>query len=711
MSSATFDHDVVVVGTGFGASMTALTLARALKARGQGESILMLERGTWWTTPVGTVQDKEVKTYGFLKDTHGQPVQYWSSAENFRGFIDLFTRCVRRKGNEDGLYDLTTFGRKGLLGLGLSDNDGVTIVRASGVGGGSLVYANVTIRPPDEVLDDARWPLTWSHEERDAYFDLARDAIGLGVGYALYQRDITRDPSKISPQPPKPINTGLSNIATRSARLNPNFVVKPDPLNAKRGVKRLDPARSTAINDDNALWIDRARVFQSAAADAGLTADYGTVDSSINDITPEPSPFDPKGQPKNYCERQGRCIIGCLPGARHTLNKQLMTAALGKPDGTAAVFSDLHVNALCEVDSVQALPDGGYRVHYLQRDPDDPSKTTNRSVTAARVVMGAGCVGTNEIMLRSKQQGGLPHLSDQVGNGFSTNGDYLAFLDNTKQRISLTRGPVTTSFAHFNSPTAGPNADLSAFHTIEDNGIPRAFSSLTGHGLPLLRSLSKGRHHRLFILATVLRYALGRIPAFVKALLRNQRTRQEQFASEDEWTTNMMCIAAMGREQSVGQFRLGSARRDTTLRLARTDGKAFHEDPIYKQIKDSLDKLAGALTDDPDSHFINPFLTDAADALGTRSTSLSHPLGGCRTATSSDDGVVDEYGRVFDTSRHGQLRPYYEGLYITDAARIPTALGVNPSLTISALALRSADKIIDELPAITAAHPAPIAVP
>jgi hypothetical protein len=46
----------------------------------------------------------------------GQPVQFWSAAENFRGFVDLYTRCVRRKGNEDGLYDLTTFGRKGCSG-------------------------------------------------------------------------------------------------------------------------------------------------------------------------------------------------------------------------------------------------------------------------------------------------------------------------------------------------------------------------------------------------------------------------------------------------------------------------------------------------------------------------------------------------------------------------------------------------------------------
>ena len=48
-------------------------------------------------------------------------------------------------------------------------------------------------------------------------------------------------------------------------------------------------------------------------------------------------------------------------------------------------------------------------------------------------------------------------------------------------------------------------------------------------------------------------------------------------------------------------------------------------------------------------------------------------------------------------SKQGQSRPFYEGLYIADASIMPTALGVNPSLTISALSLRIADKIISEL--------------
>ena len=106
---------------------------------------------------------------------------------------------------------------------------------------------------------------------------------------------------------------------------------------------------------------------------SALTHDYGTVDSSINDINPEPGPFDPAGAPKNYCERQGRCIIGCLPGARHTLNKQLMGAILGTPQGAAPLFPDMHLQSLAEVDVIHALPDGRWQIDYLQRDPPSPS--------------------------------------------------------------------------------------------------------------------------------------------------------------------------------------------------------------------------------------------------------------------------------------------------------------------------------------------------
>src|SRR5438270_127950 len=109
------DHKLVIIGSGFGACMTGLSLAE--RTQGTGTSILMLERGTWWTTPVSTVQDKEVSMYDFLI-RKGQPAQFWSAQNDFRGFLDIITRCFRRTRdsslltrwfsrfrNEDGLVE------------------------------------------------------------------------------------------------------------------------------------------------------------------------------------------------------------------------------------------------------------------------------------------------------------------------------------------------------------------------------------------------------------------------------------------------------------------------------------------------------------------------------------------------------------------------------------------------------------------------------
>ena len=710
-------YTVVVVGTGFGGTMTALSAAHELKKRnerepGETKNILMLERGTWWTTPVGTVQDKEVKTYDFLANEKEQPVQYWPSQNTFKGVIDIVTRCFRRGRNKDGLYDLTALGWKWPISL-FRGGDGVTILRANGVGGGSLVYSNITIRPPDLIFNDPRWPLSWSAEEREYYYNLARHAIGYGVISALkVAGDNGSDKFEnlpyvgASPPPDPNVNAGLSNIVTRSARLDPHWKVKDDPLNS-RGVKQIDPQSQA-----NALWVDRARVFQTAVEH--LTDDFGAVDLAINDLTPEGTPLGsdkppanyPLEKPINYCERQGRCNVGCLPGARHTLNKQLMLAVFGKHDGTLPLFDNLKVKSLAEVDFIKELDGRGYEVHYDQyqhQNRREPGRKTRITVTAEKVIVAAGCMGTNEIMLRSKEKGGLLGLSDAVGRGFSTNGDYIAFMEETKERMRLTRGPVTSSFGHFNSGDSGEDFDPDnpKFHTLEDQGIPPAFASLVGVGLPVIRSLTKGRNRHLFLLWTIFLWALKQARLYVRAPFVNSRERQEMFKSEDEISAKMMCVVAMGREAAVGQFRLGGFRQ-SSLRIERTDSKKFHEDSIYDDIEKSLRDLEPHLRadDNKKGKFRNPFLSSIFRKFKVDSITVSHPLGGCRMAEDIEHGVVDEYGRVFDKRKkdnEDQEQQVYEGLYIADGAVVPTALGVNPSLTISTLALRIADKIIEEL--------------
>jgi cholesterol oxidase len=78
--------------------------------------------------------------------------------------------------------------------------------------------------------------------------------------------------------------------------------------------------------------------------------------------------------------------------------------------------------------------------------------------------------------------------------------------------------------------------------------------------------------------------------------------------------------------------------------------------------------------------------------LGTHHLITAHPLGGCPMGESQATGAVDDLGRVFD-----QAGARHPGLYVADGSIIPTALGVNPFLTISALSERIADHMIEEL--------------
>lgn len=745
-------YAAVVIGSGFGGSMTAIPLADAFKRRGKGERVLMLERGTWWTTPVATVQDKQVRTYTFIRDK-GQPVQYWSSVGHMRGFVDIFTRCLRKRGNEDGLYDLARLGRRKLFGLFGGENDGVTVLRANGVGGGSLVYSNITIRPPDFIFD-ARWPVSWSEAERDDYYALAREAIGIGILYALRVREAREQSGKIASgsvteytpgqrlvirsgattrefaldsasevdhelriessvwvhfdsatTPPRAhkvmlhgpkINTGLANISTRIAGLDPQYEKGTTRLDVRRhpddhdGDGLPDAPAKLAGDLEHELWLDRAREFQTAAS--ALTTDFGTVDSSINDL-PFGKVHDPKGAAKNFCQREGRCNVGCLPGARHTLNKQLMNAALGRPlhpEEEPILGQQFEIQALAEVDFIRARGEGGYEIHYIVRDEKNNRRTARHAVTADRVIVAAGCLGTTEILLRSKQRGGLANLSPRLGYGFSTNGDWIAFLPKTKRWISLTRGPVTTSYAHFHTGEEGTGGGPATFHTVEDQGIPPALSAIAGEGIPLIRSLGSGRRSFLFVAWRIVRVGIRRL----FSVIRNFRDQQDFFRGEEELTGRMMCVVAQGREESRGQFRLGTSRRDTALRVRRDDGTEFWEDPIYTEIQKTLKRFEPHFAATPQDAFTNPLLQKSLDEFAPVSISTTHPLGGCRMAKSAAEGVVDEYGRVWDASTEDRV---YEGLYVSDAAIIPTALGVNPSLTITALALRIADRIVKDL--------------
>ena len=192
--------------------------------------------------------------------------------------------------------------------------------------------------------------------------------------------------------------------------------------------------------------------------------------------------------------------------------------------------------------------------------------------------------------------------------------------------------------------------------------------------------MSKGRHPKLFLLWAIARYVLGRIPRFLLAPFRNPEHRQEEFFSEDEVTAKMMCIAGMGREASVGQFRLGKGR-DTTLRVKRDDGKAFHEDPIYAEIDQTLGQFARRLTDDPQRVLMPARVPAALRHRGTAHratvTRFRYDASGLRIASEL---------RPLAFSSSAMPRTTSAGCFSTRATQLAQCIPSMPSWAVSMLA-------------------------
>src|SRR2546425_2651952 len=170
-------YAALVIGSGFGGTIMALTLANFFESRNKGrsaanlEEVCVLERGQWWISheilarPADTrrgepPENRNIREY---LDDAGQQYAYWAHPDNVEGIVRLAS--MARQASKRGLYDYRV----------LSPN--VHALTASGVGGGSLVYANVTLKPPVEVYE--KWPTEGRGDGLDKYFQHAEDFIGV----------------------------------------------------------------------------------------------------------------------------------------------------------------------------------------------------------------------------------------------------------------------------------------------------------------------------------------------------------------------------------------------------------------------------------------------------------------------------------------------------------------------------------------------------
>lgn len=364
-------------------------------------------------------------------------------------------------------------------------------------------------------------------------------------------------------------------------------------------------------------------------------ATFGSVPQGIffgdpSRITADPY-FDGEGPARSGCNQCGRCITGCAYGAKNTLERNYLHFA-----------RKLGVQVLPErqVTHVAPLPGGGYAVHL--QHPWDAS-VSYPSLRARKVVLAAGALGTQEILFASRDRyGTLPDLPVSLGQHVRTNSEAIVSILANDPEVDLTKGATISTHFHPDEHTH-----------ITQNRFPESYSFMRWYMGPLTDG------------AKPLGRALRTLRAFVAHPLDSTRSFRAK-----NWHRRISVLTVMQHADneiafSYGRTALRGFRHGLQSRLSR-GGRS----PSYlPQANAAARAFAAASHGTP--------LNTVMESVGNLSVT-AHILGGAVMAASPKDGVVNVDHEVFG----------YPGLYVADAAAMPANVGVNPSLTITALAER-----------------------
>ena len=509
-------YDYIVIGSGFGGSVSALRLAQ------KGFKVAVLEKG------------KRYRTQDF-------PPTNW----NLRKF--LWMPCLKLY----GIQMLTLFKH-------------VFVLHGSGVGGGSLVYANQLLVPPDEVFQKKEWgPGDWK-DRLMPFYERAKQMLGAV------------------------------------------------------------PSPSVAKADEILAEIGR----EIRGADTFHTNDVGVFFGEPEKTVPDPY-FNGDGPERTGCKFCGACMIGCPVGAKNTLDKNYLHLAENK----------FGVTILPETEVTGVRPvENGYEI-YTRRSTGwfHPRRTFR----ARGVVFSGGVIGTVELLFKCRNQGLLPEVSEQLGNYVRTNSEALLTVTahdknaDFSDHIAITSGIYPDEKTHMEIVRYNKGSDVMGF----------LVSLLTGGG--------------------------GRSPRFLK-FFGNVLQHPWQFLKSlwiSNWAARTPILLVMQTEDShlrldYGRrwWRFGKRTINTSL------GPGSKKVPSYIPIANEVACRMGKKINGQPMSAITEALFDIS--------STAHILGGCVMGATRQEGVVDFKGEIFG----------YPNLYIADGSNVPVNLGVNPSLTITAIA-------------------------
>jgi cholesterol oxidase len=516
MGDEGFDYDWIVVGSGFGGSVSALRLSE------KGYSVCVLEAGRRY-------EDED-----FAK-----------SAWNFRRYV-WFPQV----------------GMRGILRFYAFKD--IVILAGSGVGGGSLVYANTLYVPPTEFFQADEW----------------------------------------------------RELADWEATLTPHY----------EEAKRMLGATEVPFENDT------DRLFRELAGDMGVPYRRPTVGVFFGEegkTVPDPY-FGGEGPDRAGCIRCGACMVGCRHNAKNTLRKNYLFFA--ERNG---------VEILPERQVIDVRPLGnedgsdGYEVRsehsggLLRRRRD--------RVTARGVVISAGAMGTNYLLRRCKESGSLANLSDRLGEVVRTNSEALLAVTARKDEydfhhsVAITSSIYPDDVTHIENVTYGPAGDAMGL----------LFTMLTEGGTRLTRPLKW----------------LGQILA--------HPIRASRLLWKRGWSKKTVILLVM--QTLHNSLRLKPVKVGRKI-LLQTEQDPDNPNPTWiPAANEAAERLAEKMDGIAQSNLPEALLNTPATA---------HILGGAVIAPDSSRGVVDRQQRAFG----------YENLLVCDGSVVPANPGVNPSLTITALA-------------------------
>ncbi len=367
----TSDHyDAIVVGSGFGGSVTAYRLAKA------DMRVLVLERGRPY--PPGS----------FTRSPYRARESFWDPP---RGLT--------------GMYHYWSF-------------RGIDSLVSAGLGGGSLIYANVFIRKDEKwfVKEDVNdggyeyWPVT--REDLNPHYDEVEKVI------PLQRFPFDHEPYKSTPK---------TNAFKEAAEAN--------------GLEWFLPKLAITFGNEGRAPVTGEKIEEKRR--------------NLHD------------RDRTTCQMCGECDVGCNYGAKNTLDYTYLTAA--KDEGA-------EIRTLCDVHRFAPREGGGYEVEYGDLN-EDPSRPLPVTLTCDHLILSAGTLGTTELLLRNR--GAFPRISRKLGTRFSGNGDLLTLALNTSRVtdgvktpriIDSGYGPVITSTARM--PGAEDGGTGRGFY-LQDAGYPQ----------------------------------------------------------------------------------------------------------------------------------------------------------------------------------------------------------------------------------------------